>query len=162
MVVWRMVPLLVLIVGAMGTIAVPEAQTPALPRVYVSTKPSGDKQDLRDRQESVSDLKSALRGKKKSLSVVEEEKQADIVVDVVERTTTVPRVRIGLGSPGGPGRAAHLKVMLTRSEKEPVPFTNTTAVLESSGGWRAAANDIAKQIEKWILDHRNDLGSRFR
>jgi hypothetical protein len=69
------------------------------------------------------------------------------VVEVVDRAVTIPKVVIGVGPAGGPAgsgpatpaRAVHLRVKLTYGEKSALPFTNKNAPIESSGGWKSAA-----------------------
>ena len=132
----------------------PNAQTSRLPRVYVSTSERGEGSELANRQQSVKDLRKALAGKKKTLTLSDDEERSDITVEVMDRTTSVPRVRFGPPSRGGPSRAAHLRVKLTRGNDDPIQFTNKNTVFEDTGGWEAAAEDIAKQIEKWIFGHK--------
>jgi hypothetical protein len=151
-----LVPALVGLVLCGGDASRIAAQASSLPRVYVSTDPAGEKNELRDRQQSVKDLRSALASKKKTLVMSDSEERSDITVEVIERTTTVPKVRIGVAAPGGPARAVHLRVKLTRGSEDPVELTNTNTVFETSGGWTAAAEDVAKQIEKWIAAHGSD------
>ena len=104
------------------------------------------------------DLRHIFGGRKKVLTVTDEEEKADVAIEVLERTTTVPKVSIGVGprtSTGAPGmtvpaRAVHLRVRATRGE-ETFEFTNKTTPLGNAQGWTAAAEDVAKQIEKWLL-----------
>jgi hypothetical protein len=143
-----------------GLAARQAAGTSHLPRVYVSTEASGGGTELRDRQQSVKDLRDALAHKKKTLTVVDHEEQADVTVEVIDRTTTVPKFHIGLSNPGvgmGPERLATLRVKVTRGEGDPVEMTNKTSAFETSGGWQTAAEDIAKQIEKLVTDHKGHL-----
>jgi hypothetical protein len=132
---------------------------PPLPRVLVETDPENGDGALRDRLQSVKDLRSALLDKKKRLVVVDDRDRADLVITVVERTTTIPRIRIGLTPPGttGPVRAVRLRVTLTRSRIDDqdgrVEFTNKNTPFENARGWTAAADDLAQQIEKWIVAH---------
>jgi hypothetical protein len=146
---------------AIATVAVARSSaqsTSALPRVYVTTAPSGAVEELRDRQQSVKDLRKALAGKKKVLTLVDVEEKAEITVEVIGRSTTVPRVRFGLPTPGqvGPARVARLRVKATRGETDPISFTNENSPLEANRGWESAAEDIAKQIEKWISGKKVD------
>src|SRR6185295_3237387 len=108
----------------------PDAQTSRLPRVYVSTSERGEGSELANRQQSVKDLRKALAGKKKTLTLSDDEERSDITVEVMERTTTVPRVRFGPPSRGGPSRAAHLRVKLTRGNDDPIQFTNKNTAFE--------------------------------
>lgn len=133
---------------------------PALPLVFVTTSDQGGTQDVKGRQESVKDLRAALGDKKKHLVVVDHEDRADLVVQIIERTTTIPKVVFTPMQPGvtgpastGPSRAVHLRVTIVRGSSDPVEFTNKGTAIESRGGWNAAADDIAKQIDKWIVDH---------
>jgi hypothetical protein len=139
-------------------LASPQAEaTSHLPRVYVSTEASGTASELRDRQESVKDLRDALAHRKKTLTVVDDVEQADLTVEVIDRTTTVPKFHIGLANPGvgmGPVRLATLRVKVARGDREPVEMTNKTSAFETNGGWQTAAEDIAKQIEKLVTDHK--------
>jgi hypothetical protein len=36
-------------------------------------------------------------------------------------------------------------------------FANKNSPLESNGGWKSAADDVAKQIDKWIVDHQAQI-----
>jgi hypothetical protein len=138
----------------------PKATAPALPLVCVTTNDQGGADDLKGRQESVKDLRAALADKKKHLVVVDQEDRADFVVHVMERTTTTPRILFTPMEPGvagpvssGPSRAVHLRVTIVRGSSDPEEFTNKGTAIESRGGWRFAADDLAKQIDKWIVDH---------
>ncbi len=135
---------------------------PKLIRVFVHTDDSGQADELAARQQSVKDLSDALRAKKKVLVLVPEEDQADVVVSVNGRGLTVPRVVMGVGArpgepPGGgaPARVVQLSAS-ARAERvgEKETFKNKNSPLESQMGWKSAADDIAKQIEKWITDRR--------
>lgn len=133
------------------------AQTSALPRVYVHTAESGDPRELRDRQQSVKDLRAAFARKKKDLVVIDDEERADFDVELVDRTTVVPKIRIGLTPPGpgaaGPGRVVHLRVKLTRGDQS-VEFTNKNTAYDVSNGWSSAADDVVRQIDQWIVLHK--------
>jgi hypothetical protein len=136
-----------------------KAAGPALPLVYVTTSDQGGADDLKGRQQSVKDLRAALSDKKKHLVVVDQEDRADFVVDVIERTTTIPKILFTPMQPGvagpvssGPSRAVHLRVTIVRGSSDPTEFTNKGTAIESRGGWNFAADDIAKQIDKWIVD----------
>jgi hypothetical protein len=137
-----------------------KAAAPALPLVYVTTSDQGDTDDVKGRQQSVKDLRAALSDKKKHLVVVDQEARADFVVQVLERSTTIPKVLFTPMQPGvagpvmtGPSRAVHLRVTLVQGASDPTEFTNKGTAIESRGGWNSAADDIAKQIDKWIVDH---------
>jgi len=151
--------------AAGSTAASPQTQ-PNLVRVYVYTDASGEAPDVRARRDSVKDLRAALAEKKKDLVLVDTEGDDQVSVEVVDRTVTIPKFAFGPavrpgqgpGAPGsaGPVREVHLRVRLTRGD-ESVVFNNKNKALESGGGWKSAANDIAKQIDKWIVDRRAQI-----
>ena len=135
----------------------------------VTTSDQGDSDDVKGRQESVKDLRAALADKKKHLVVVDQEDRADFVVEVLERTTSVPRVLFTPMEPGvagpvstGPSRAVHLRVAVVRGSSDPVEFTNKSTAIESRGGWNTAADDLAKQIDKWIVERMKARSPRSR
>ena len=137
-----------------------KAAAPGLPLVCVTTSDQGDSDDVKGRQESVKDLRAALADKKKHLVVVDQEDRADFVVTVIERTTTIPKILFTPMQPGvsgpvatGPSRAVHLRVAIVRGSSDPTEFTNKSTAIEARGGWNSAADDIAKQIDKWVVDH---------
>ena len=137
---------------------------PALIRVYIDSQPGPDAIGFSERQQSGKDLAAALAGKKKLVTIVDDEDKADVVVEVHERTTTVPKIVIGLGPRSGqttnpaataPTREARLRVSasLTHAD-ESREITNKNRAHDHPGGWKSAAEDIAKQIEKWLSDRR--------
>jgi hypothetical protein len=134
---------------------------PALPRVYVYTSESGDSDDVRDRGASVKDLRAALKDKKKDLVVVDAESDADLLVEVLDRAVTIPRVVFGMAprmgqqpDPAGPTHEVHLHVAMRHPNETALDISSKNGPLESTGGWKSAADDVAKQIDKWIVDHR--------
>jgi len=148
-----------------GRTALGQQQPVPIVRLFVHTEASGDADDLGERRDSVRDLKDELSNKKKAVTTVSTEDGADAVVEVLQRIVTIPRVVIGgvtsvnrpPGTPApGPVKAVHLKVEL-RYRKEMQPFTNKNSPAESSDGWRSAAGDIAKQIDKWVGEHRAEI-----
>jgi hypothetical protein len=159
--------ILLVVSALLGAGQTPRATAPALPLVCVITSDQGAADDLKGRQASVKDLRAALADKKKHLVVVDQEDRADFVVEVMERTTTTPKILFTPMEPGvagpvstGPSRAVHLRVTIVRGSSDPVEFANKGTAIESRGGWRSAADDIAKQIDKWIVDH-GKVGGRL-
>ena len=141
-----------------------EQKGDAVPRVFVHTEPEGQEDELEARRQSVKDLTAALAGKKKLLVLTESLEESDIEVEVIDRGVNVPRVVIGMGSrpgqpPGGnaPARTVILRVRLTDGAKT-VELKNKNAPFESARGWKSAADDIARQIEK-LIAHRGTVGS---
>jgi len=138
-----------------------QAPAPAETLIRVCVLPAGDA-GAADFRESAKYLSKTFADKKKDLVLTAEE-QADVVVTVTDRAVTVPKVAIGLVSPGrigspapGPIRDLHLTVTLS-SGGNVVEITNKNVARESTGGWGAAAADVAKQVEKWIAEHKKAI-----
>jgi hypothetical protein len=141
-------------------------QAPATPqstlRVFVETDDIGEPAELGARRTSVRDLEEALASKKKTITVVKDEDKADIVIEVIERAIDVPRVVFGIGArpgqpPGGAGpvRTALLRVRLTMESKDvTVVLSNKNKASDNPRGWKSAADDLADQINKKILELR--------
>ena len=163
--------LVITLLGVTGqTPAVPVQPDPRLIRVHVLTAEGGHADELAARRVSLEHLAVALAGQKKGtvLAVVDAESKADVVVDVIQRSTTVPKVVFGLGpsrsggasspSMNPPTRHAVLHVTLQMAAgSDRVEFKNKNRVVESEQGWKSAAGDIAKQIEKWTADRRSEI-----
>jgi len=149
-----------LILLLVAAIALPAVQVKPLPRVYVFTEKSEDAAGLKDRQQSVKDLEDVFAGRKKVLLLTKSEDDADVIVEVLERTVTVPKIRIGISPPNSripgvdtPMKAVRLKVKVTRGN-ESLEFINKNMPFENDRGWDSAADDVAKQIEKWMFAKR--------
>lgn len=168
-----MIAALLLSIG-LGASAQAPAATPQLDpkliRVHVQTDDGGDPSELAARRESVKHLLAAIAGKKKAgLVVADDEDAADVVIEVEQRGITVPKVVIGLsggmGSPSGrPGPATQqvrvVKLGVTIAiarDGDPAELTNKNKPNETQSGWKSAADDVAKQAEKWIVDHREAI-----
>ena len=138
-------------------------------RVHVQTDEGGDGTDVAARRESVKHLVASIVDKKKSGLVVADEDTADVIVNVETRGVTIPKVVIGLsggmGSPNGrPGPATQqvrvvklgVTVAIAR-DGDPSEITNKNRPNETESGWKSAADDVVKQVEKWIADHREAI-----
>ena len=165
-----MIIALLLSVGLGATPQVPAGipqPDPKLIRVHVQTDEGGDPIELEARRDSVKHLVSAVAGRKKVMvSVADGADNVDVYVKVEERGVTVPKVVIGLsggmGSPGGrpgpgaqPVRIAQLRVTFQiAGNNDSFGVANKNRVNENDSGWKSAADDIVKQLEKWIAEHR--------
>ena len=133
-----------------------------LVRVFIHTDDRGEPGELAARQESVKHLADALASKKKAFVIIQEEDPADVVIDVRGRALTVPKVVIGMGArpgdpPGGAAMARVVQLSVSVDAQrlgDEEQFKNKNAPVESQMGWKSAADDIAKQIEKWVADRR--------
>jgi hypothetical protein len=159
---------LALLGGAGQAPAVAAQPDSELIRVFLQTADGGHPDERAARRESLDHLAAALAGQKKGrvLAVVDAESKADVVVDVIQRSITVPKVVLGLGpsrsggasspSMNPPVRHATLHVTLEMAAgSDRVEFKNNNRAVESERGWKTAADDIAKQIEKWTADRRD-------
>jgi len=148
----------------------PAVQDPKVIRVFVQTDDGGNADELSARRESVRHLQSVFADKKKaSIVVVTIEDDADLVVEVEQRSVTVPKVVIGLsggmgsptgrpGAPSGPVKVARLHVALTMARGgDPEQVTSKNRANETESGWKSAAEDVGKQVEKWIVEHRSAI-----
>jgi hypothetical protein len=119
---------------------------------------------LTTQRESVKHLSEALAKQKKLLVLVGKEELADLTVEVKERSADLPKVVVGIGarpgqppaSPGAPARTVHLRVGLDWKHGD-AELMNKNKPLESQRGWVSAAENLAKQIEQWITEHRQRL-----
>jgi hypothetical protein len=145
--------------------AAPGAAPLRIVRVFVHTNASVDPAEVRAMRESVIDMRDALASKKKIVAIVDAEDKADVVIDVIDRAVTIPKVVFGgvapaTGPPGSgtppPARAVHLRVKLIY-QGEFVSFSNKNSAIESTGGWKSAAQDIAKQMDKWLTEHQAEI-----
>jgi hypothetical protein len=146
-----------------GALVTPD---PRLIRVHVHTDEGGLAEDRVARRQSVTHLAAALVAQKKgkALVVVDAEATSDVVIEVRHRGLVMPRVAIGLGTmgtrPGSrapviPARVVQLQVtMVAAGVSDPVEVTNKNRPPDHERGWKSAAEDIAKQAEKWIAEHR--------
>jgi hypothetical protein len=151
-------------------VTAPAQPDPRIIRVYVITADGGHPDELAARRASVSHLAASIAGQKKGtvLAVVDGETKADIVVDVIQRSIDVPKVVFGLGpsrsggasSPSMNPQTRHAVLHVTlhmASGSDRVEFKNKSRSIESERGWKSAADDIAKQIEKWTADRRAEI-----
>lgn len=155
-----------LTVGLQSANALPQPD-PQLIRVHVRTDDGGVPEELAARRDSVKHLATAIASQKKGkvMIIVDSDDRADVVVDVVDRGVRIPKVVIGLGGMGSqPGRPAPLPAptrvvqlrVTTRLANggDPVELTNKNRAVSSASGWKSAAEDLAKQVEKWVADSR--------
>lgn len=146
---------------------VPQAD-PAAIRVHVRAAGAGEAPDLR---ESVKHLVAAIAGRKKSglVTVANAEDVVDVVVEIEERAVTVPKVVIGLsgglgaqagrpGPPVSPVKAVQLRATIgIAREADSDPIVNKNRANDSESGWKSAAEDLAKHVERWVADHRASI-----
>ena len=155
--------------GQQAPAATPQPD-PKLIRVHVKTDDVGDPIEVEARRDSVKHLAVEIAEKKKAgMVAVTSVTDADVFVVVEGRGVIVPKVVIGLsggmGSPGGrpgpaaqPVRNAQLRVMFQiAGDTGSIPIANKNRVNENESGWKSAAEDVVKQLEKWIKEHREAI-----
>jgi hypothetical protein len=162
--------LLLLAFSQSGQLSTPVQPDPRIIRVYVTTAEGGHPDELAARRASIDHLNAAIAGQKKGtvLAIVDAESKADVVVDVIQRSIDIPKVVFGLGpsrsggasSPSMNPQTRHAVLHVTlhmASGSDRVEFKNKNRSIESERGWKSAADDIAKQIEKWTADRRAEI-----
>jgi hypothetical protein len=154
------------VVAAAHNAGVSQAPNPLLILVHVHTDEGGSAEDRAARRASVTHLAAAFAALKKGKAfvAVDDEASADVVIEVRHRGLVMPKVAIGLGTmgtrPGSrapviPARVVQLQVtMAAPGVSDPVEVANKNRPPDHERGWKSAAEDIAKQAEKWIAEHR--------
>ena len=123
------------------------AQTrPASVRVFVFTAPDGP--DLKNRNESVKEVRSAMGGKYKGLQIVVpaalKREEADVVVEVLSReasATNKSQITVHL--------------LLTAGS-----LTGGVDGQDTDGDWDDAASDAAEKAQVWIGGNRDRIMER--
>lgn len=158
---------------AMGLAPQSRPQSPPPARVFVHTGDTGVAEELAARQASVKDLSEALTSRKKLFIVVDDEEKSEIQIEVLGRGLTVPKVVLGLGPRPGEStigttttKNAELSILVTVTANDLTKeFKNKNKANDNSRGWKSAADDLADQLEKWMLERYRaaiDRGSPAR
>jgi len=106
----------------------------------------------KDNQDSVKDLKGALKGKK-ILALVERAEDADLVLTVQNRSRAA-----FTATAVGPGRDVALAVTLKYKDTESMLSASALGGAGITGGaWKKAAGKIADQVEGWVKDNAAKL-----
>lgn len=135
-------------------------------RVFVQTEDSGVAEELAARETSVKDLSEALASRRKFFIVVDDEEKSEIQIEVLGRGLTVPKVVIGLGPRPGESaigtattKNAELRIRVTVTSSDlTAEFKNKNKANDNPRGWKSAADDLAGQLDKWVLEHRAEIG----
>lgn len=147
--------------------AAPSQADPALIRIYIDARTDASLGSLAEREQSAKDLAAALAGKKRLFTIVNDEDKADVVLKVEGRALTTPKILIGIGSAPGqttnpattlPSRQAqlHVRASLVHAD-EFIQIRNKNRANDNPGGWKSAAEDIARQVEKWVGPRREKI-----
>jgi hypothetical protein len=136
---------------------------PAANLIRLCVLPAARTNEAADLFESAKDLSAAFATRKKDLAVVATPEHADVVVTVTNRTVTIPKIAIGVvpenrpGAPAsGPVRMMHVRITLAAGKDE-IEINSKESALEPTTTWKLAAEDVVKQVEKWIADHKAAL-----
>jgi hypothetical protein len=145
-------------------------------RVYcfAASNPSGfvDRK-LKDRQDSLKDLQEAIAKKKDWLELAESRDDADIVIEVQDRfevatgqvdTQTTSNVskdgkRITSNTTSKPLTNYTLRTLMHVGEYE-APINGEVSSEYLFGAWRAAASNVASEVERWAKDNHARITSR--
>ena len=143
----------------------PAPETPVV-HVFVKTDAMPDHANVALWRQSIEDVAAAIGQSKKPLTRVTSEADGEVTLQLIERSVITPKVVIGLPPrpsdpiPGmTPVRTIQLRVKLTAG-KHTLEFANKNKPYDSAEGWRAAAQDVANQVVKWIDGHRAELLKR--
>jgi hypothetical protein len=143
-----------------------ESQAEKPVRVFVQTDDSGVAEELSARRTSVKDLSDALASHKKLFVVVDDEDKSEMQIEVLGRGLTVPKIVFGLGPRPGestiataPAKNAELRIRVTVTSSDlTTERKNKNKANDNPRGWKSAADDLADQLEKWVLEHRAAIG----
>jgi hypothetical protein len=145
-------------------------------RVYAYTAGNASgfiDQKVKDRQDSLKDLREAIVKKKDWLELAESAEDADIVVEVVDRlvvatgkvdTQTTSNVskdgkRITSNTTSTPLTNYTLRTVMRVADYE-APVNGEVSSEYIFGVWRAAAGNVASSIERWAKDNHTRITSR--
>ena len=146
--------------------AVFESQAPKPVRIFVQTDESGVAEELAARKTSAKDLSESLASHKKLFVVVDDEDKSEMQVEVLGRGLTVPKVVFGIGTRPGesgignaPTKHAELRIRVTVTSSDlTADLKNKNKANDNPRGWKSAADDLANQLDKWVLEHRAGIG----
>ena len=145
-------------------------------RVYCYAAPNTSgfvDRKLKDRQDSLRDLREAIAKKKDWLELAESDRDADIVIEVVDRlevatgkvdTQTTSNVskdgkRITSNTTSKPLTNYTLRTVMRVGEYE-TPIDGEVSSEYLFGVWRAAAGNVAGEVERWAKDNHTRITSR--
>ena len=145
-------------------------------RVYCYTAANASgfvDQRLKDRQDSLKDLKEAITKKKDWLELAESPDDADIVVEVTERLAVATgavdtRTTSNVSKDGKTVTSNTKSTPLTNYTLRTVmrvgdyqaPVNGEVSSEYIFGVWRAAAGNIASQVERWAKDNHTRITSQ--
>ena len=145
-------------------------------RVYCFAAPNVEgfvDRKLKDRQDSLKDLQEAIAKKKDWLELAESGNDADIVIEVQDRfevatgqvdTQTTSNVskdgkRITSNTTSKPMTNYTLRTVMRVGAYE-APVNGEISSEYLFGAWRAAAGNVANEVERWAKDNHSRITSR--
>ena len=171
--------LVLLVLAAIVTTSIPlDAQNRPARRLrvycFAAPNPSGfvDRK-LKDRQDSLEDLQEAIAKKKDWLELAESGDDADIVLEVQDRlevatgkidTQTTSNVskdgkRVTSNTTSKPVTNYTLRTVMRVGEYE-APVNGEVSSEYLFGAWRAAAGNVASEVERWAKDNHARITSK--
>ena len=114
-----------------------------------------------DIADSTRDLREALKGKKKTLVLVDDARQADVAVIVEDRGRDVVGTRVRREDwPGGGDVESTVKTLKTvRATLIAGPYEQALVGTDDIF-WSLAADQLASQVDRWIKTNREHLLAR--
>lgn len=144
----------ILLFGSFGL-----SSTESKAKVFVHTDPRLDRLEPAKRRElsdSVFDLKEQIQ-KRRDIELTTERSEANILVTLLDRRIEVNRSGetqyFGYTQPHYQSRY----VLSFRVESRTLHFESETALAGAFVTWKRVASVLAKDIEQWARDHREDM-----
>ena len=167
---------LALVIAVSGTVLDAQNRPARKLRVYAYTGANASgfvDQKMKDRQDSLKDLREAIVKKKDWLELAESAEDADIVVEVVDRlvvatgqvdTRTTSNVSkdgktVTSNTKSTPLTNYTLRTVMRVADYE-APINGEVSSEYIFGVWRAAAGNVASSIERWAKDNHARVTSR--
>jgi len=147
----------IVIIAAAGLHAAKQPPVSKIPVLVRSVAATGGFTDPdKGRSDSVKDLTRQIKDASKVLRIVTTEEQATIVLEVLSRGNGIDQGP-ALTPFGGPTpKHGSLTVRLTTGTFT-ADFTGTGGVTGAVSGYRRAAYEVVKQLEKWVKENRERL-----
>ena len=145
---------------ALIAVAAAAGEKQKLPKVYVHIDPrvaqSQDSQKRRELVDSVADIREHLQ-KRRDVESAKDRFDADILVTILDRRLEVNRS--GATSYFGYTQTHYQSryILAYRLEARGTDFETETALAGAFVTWKRVAGVLAKDIEQWARDHREDM-----
>jgi hypothetical protein len=144
----------------LASVAALAGEKQKVPKVFVHVDPrvaqTNDAQKRRDLVDSVTDIREHLQ-KRRDVEFAKDRFDADILVTILDRRLEVNRS--GATSYFGYTQTHYQSryILAYRLEARGTDFETETALAGAFVTWKRVAGVLAKDIEQWARDHREDM-----